>query len=399
MSRLMAWWIQGPALVIASLALLLGLLELGFRLGGYEPIYRIYSEPSIFWRFDELLGWSDTPGAQGVYVGPRPWPVEFRAPVSINSMGLRGPELTDLPPGGYRILLLGDSLVAGFEVAYEKTFGALVEQQLRDAVDFPVQVVNAGVRGYGTDQQYLWYRERGRALRPNLVVSFMSLNDPEDNITLHRMRRPFGKPAFSLRPGGRLELRGNPVPHYPPCSEVILNDQFEPVRVDGPARRALCALEMNVSNRSAFFTWLTTRIRRHPALLNWLYHLTSPGQVARLSTPFGVGAAVAAEPDPFVPSPPYALTTALLRELARSVRASGAEFRLVMARDQWEPLDTRALEREGIQPVFAELQRPDEGRYLRFRNDDHLNETGHAMFARALAGWLLPILRAADPTP
>ena len=73
---------------------------------------------AIFWQHDDLLGWTQIPGAEGIYVGPRPWPVEFRSPVAIDSRGLRGPELAPLPPGGYRIVMLGDSLVAGFEVAW-----------------------------------------------------------------------------------------------------------------------------------------------------------------------------------------------------------------------------------------------------------------------------------------
>lgn len=394
LSSLTARFVGAAVLAVASLTLLLGLFEAGFRMAGYEPIYDVYSKPSIFWRHDDLLGWSHVPGAEGTYVGPRPWPVQFRTPVTINSIGLRGPEVADLPPGGYRIVMLGDSLVAAFEVAYDKTFAALVEQRLNEISDVPVQVVNAGVRGYGTDQAYLWYRERGRFLRPDLVVEFMSMNDAQDNITLHRMRRPFGKPAFALRPDGALELRGQPAPRYPACAEVALNSSFEPVRLDGRLRRSLCMLEMNLADHSAFFTWMTLRIRRNPALLRWLYDLTAPGTVARLGALVDVPTAAA---DPVAsppPAPPYALTTALLLELARSVRASGAEFRLVVAHQQWPLLDTQALEREGIEPIFGDLAvSQDESRYLYFKNDSHLNETGHALVARALAGWLAPVVR------
>jgi lysophospholipase L1-like esterase len=387
-------------LAVGSVALLLGLIEIGFRLAGYEPIYDVYSKPSIFWRHDELLGWSHVPGSEDVYVGPRPWPVEFRSPVQINSIGLRGPEIPELPPDGYRILLLGDSLVAGFEVAYDKTFGALLEHKLDAEFPFPIQVVNSGVRGYGTDQEYLWFRERGRLLRPDLVVAFLSVNDAEDNVTLHRMRRPFGKAAFSLRADGSLELRGHPIPNYPPCAEVTLDSRFEPTRIDGPGRRMLCMLEMDLTDRSSFFTWVTMRIRRNPTLLRWLYDLTSPGPVAGLGSLLDVPTAAAEQADSPVVSPPYAITTALLRELARSVRENGAGFRLVVPRSEWQKLDAPALERDGIEPIFGEVSlSPEEGGYLHFRNDSHLNETGHAVLARLLAGWLTPVIRAARPAP
>ena len=57
----------------------------------------------------------------------------------------------------------------------------------------------------------------------DIVVFFHSGNDPVDNTTLHEMRRPFGKPAFSIAEDGSLELVGTPVPTYPMCSEYQLS--------------------------------------------------------------------------------------------------------------------------------------------------------------------------------
>ncbi len=37
------------------------------------------------WQHDPLLGWSHEPNAEETFVGPRPWPIEFETPVSINS--------------------------------------------------------------------------------------------------------------------------------------------------------------------------------------------------------------------------------------------------------------------------------------------------------------------------
>ena len=96
-----------------------------------------------------------------------------------------------------------------------------------------MRVINAAVRGYGTDQSHLWFRERGRELGADLVIAVFSANDFEDNVTLHRARRPFGKPAFALRANGTLELVGVPVPRYEACASVMLNELYEPVRVGG----------------------------------------------------------------------------------------------------------------------------------------------------------------------
>src|SRR5687768_17400213 len=195
-----------------AIALVAAIFEVGLRLTGHVAIYEMYSKPSQFWRYDELLGWSHEPGATGEFVGPRPWPIEFRGKVSINSLGLRGPEIPTREPSELRVLFSGDSIVAALEVDYEQTFVALLEPMLRERLGVPVRTINAGVRGYGTDQDYLYFRDRGWRLEPDLVVFFHSSNDPSDNTTLHEMRRPFGKPAFSLKDDGALEPVGAPVP-------------------------------------------------------------------------------------------------------------------------------------------------------------------------------------------
>ena len=221
-------------LVLTSFALAGGLAELGLRLAGYAALYDVYSKPELFWQHDPRLGWSLEPGARGRYVGPRPFPIEFDTTVEINSLGLRGPELPRREAGELRVLFLGDSVVAGLEVEQQETFVALLEAQLQRRMGRPLHVINAGVRGYGTDQSLLWYRERGRALAPDLVALVFSANDFDDNVTLHRARRPFGKGAFALRSTGALELVGVPVPQYPLCSAWILGPGYEPTRVDGP---------------------------------------------------------------------------------------------------------------------------------------------------------------------
>jgi hypothetical protein len=118
-----------------------------------------------------------------------------------------------------------------------------------------VRAINAGVRGYGTDQDYLYFRERGLRLEPDLVVFFHSSNDPSDNTTLHEMRRPFGKPAFSLRTDGALELVGSPVPHYPSCSRSLASAS-EAQRVERVGRVAVRRADV-LFDHSALFSYLT----------------------------------------------------------------------------------------------------------------------------------------------
>jgi lysophospholipase L1-like esterase len=382
--------------VALASALCLVLLEVGLRLAGYQPLFDTYSKPELFWRYDPVLGWAHQPSQSGTYVGPKPFPIEFHARVGINSLGLRGPELTDVPPGGLRVLFLGDSIVAGFEVDDDKTFAALLQDKLTAELGAPVQTANAGVRGYGTDQEYLSYREAGRRLHPDLVVLQVTYNDLEDNTTLHRARRPFGKAAFALKDGGALALTSSPVPEYPFCSGIVLNDAFEPVRVDTARSRAMCWFETSLADHSALFTFATMRIRQNPLLVHKLFDL---------GTPEGQGAGAAASgPGPDL-SPAARLTTALIRELDRSVVADGARFLVAIRRPEWRRLDVPALERDGI--AYFDLSTVEEEgsvdagdgtRYdptLHFKSDSHYNERGHARAAELMTPVLARELREA----
>lgn len=365
-----AWAALTISLPIASFALVVALFEAGMRLTGHEAIYEIYSKPSLFWRHDELLGWSHEPGARGEFVGPRPWPIEFRGKVSINSIGLRGPEIPPRDPSELRVLFSGDSIVASFEVDYEVTFVSRLETMLRDRLKVPVRTINAGVRGYGTDQDYLYFRERGWRLEPDLVVFFHSGNDPSDNTTLHEMRRPFGKPAFSLRPNGELALVGSPVPHYPSCSEVLLSHEYEAERADTILGRALCVAQMKLFDHSALFSYLTLAIPWDSTFLSRLYYVGNPhaGQLARVGVGLG-----------------RQLTTAIVLAFADEVQRRGAIFLLIGYPTQLAQLDLSAVAEAGIQVVeLSELDR--QSLDLRWHHDGHFNPEGHRRMADSLAG-------------
>lgn len=410
--RLRGLLIRLAAVALATLVCLV-ILEVGFRLAGYEPIYRAYSKPELFWRHDSLLGWSQQPGSADTFVGPRPFPVEFRTPVRINSIGLRGDELAPLPPGGKRVLVLGDSFVAGFEVPEDKTYSAVLQTQLSEALGVPVQVVNAGVRGYGTDQAYLYYRERARQLQPDLVVLHETRNDPEDNTTLHRMRRPFGKPAFAPQPDGTLELVGRPVPHYPQCSAYRLDDRFRVTRLDTPRARTFCWLQTRLSDHSAFLSFVTSRIQRNPALVRRIYDLGSteeqpgpaptaapgpaaPTDPAAPAEPTPVPDPAAPAPAPAVPAADYAhtLTSMLIRELAGATAQDGAPLVLLAGDDELPMLDQAGFAADGIEVLRVdEAQRPPAGsgadprafRDAAHFSDGHLNVVGHRRVAEFLA--------------
>jgi lysophospholipase L1-like esterase len=383
-------------LLAASLVLVGAAAEVALRLAGWAPLYDVYSRPELFWRHDDRLGWSLEPGARGRYVGPRPFPVEFDSEIAINSLGLRGPDPVQRRPGELRVLFLGDSVVAGFEVDEPDTFVARTERALQSRFDGGVRAINAGVRGYGTDQSLLWYRQRGVALAADLVVLVFAANDFEDNVTLHRARRPFGKGGFALRSSGALEPVGLPVPRYELCSSWVLDAGYAPARVDGPLARAACALQTSLADRSALFTALAMSLGRLPGVVRLLSGGADEPGLAAAALPWpppserlhaGAGAAAGR-------ADAAALTTALIQALAREVRLSGARFLLMITPRHWERLDVRALAADGIQPHAVALDPALSQAELRFRNDSHFNALGHQVYAEGVVPLVEGELRA-----
>lgn len=166
-----------------------------------------------FWRTDPQTGWSLQPGAAGRWFNPHH---EYDVQVTINSQGLRDVERPgyDKPAGVRRILLLGDSYVEGLRVPLEQTFGKVLEARLNaDAGSgLRYEVINAGVSGWGTDQQLLWFRAEGVKYRPDLVVlaffpgnDFQNVSEALEVANMGRIQKP-----FFYREAGELKLRYYP---------------------------------------------------------------------------------------------------------------------------------------------------------------------------------------------
>jgi lysophospholipase L1-like esterase len=92
---------------------------------------------------------------------------ELDVSVSVNSLGLRGPEIEQPKPSGIRrVVVLGDSSVYGHGVPDEATFAQLLDHKLGPNV----QVINGGVPGYSTEQTLNLMALRIWDLEPDLLV-------------------------------------------------------------------------------------------------------------------------------------------------------------------------------------------------------------------------------------
>jgi hypothetical protein len=194
--------------------LLLALVATSLALAAAEYVVRLrypeYGIPvfstKLFTEFDPLLGWRKIPNFHGAHVQN-----EYTIMERFNSKGLRGPEYTyEKPPGEYRILILGDSFAEGYTVEFEDLCSELLERKLNAELKKPVEVINAGTGGYGTDQELLFFRTEGRKYNPDLVIVLYCNNDAPMNTKSYYNTWDRGqKPLFELV-DGKLSLKSTP---------------------------------------------------------------------------------------------------------------------------------------------------------------------------------------------
>lgn len=189
--------LAGPALGAAAVLACLAAGELFARSALRDRLRTTEDERSLTYRHDSTLGWFPREGSRKKFTGGRT--VEVRH----NAMGFRDAERG--AKRGPRLAVVGDSFVWGYDVEAEERFGEKLEKLLPGW-----EVLNLGVSGYGTDQEYLLSRRWLPELRPDVVFLFYSLNDSRDNATNFRYGA-YPKPYF-VKEGGALVLRGVPVP-------------------------------------------------------------------------------------------------------------------------------------------------------------------------------------------
>lgn len=141
---------------------------------GAEVVLRAVYHPqyvdSII-RYDPLLGWSLKPNARLVSNDPDRG---FHSHIQTNSLGLREREVAPKKrPGVRRVLVIGDSVVFGSGLEVEDRFSDVLGRALADKVD----VINAGIPGWGNDQELLFYERTLRSLAPDVVVLTLTTNN------------------------------------------------------------------------------------------------------------------------------------------------------------------------------------------------------------------------------
>jgi hypothetical protein len=173
--------------------------EILLRVADFRVLRQDASERSLAYGYDPELGWVPTPHSTSTVTTARTIHAQH------NSLGFRDIEFK--PDGRPVMLFVGDSFVWGVDAEASERFTDVLRDKLPE-----FQTANAGVSGYGTDQEYLWLQRIWPSVRPSVVVLFFCTdNDRLDNTSNLRYDR-YRKPYFVTGADGSLVVKGQPVP-------------------------------------------------------------------------------------------------------------------------------------------------------------------------------------------
>lgn len=394
-------------------AISLVLAELGLRLALGRSL-RVQTRTGPLRALDPILGWKYL-ARTTLRIEHPDYSVELRT----NSRGFRDAErATPKRAGVMRVAILGDSFVAGIQVAQAERFSERLEVLLGRSRE--VEVVNLGIGGYSTAQELLAYRQEGIRLQPDVVIlAVCTLNDATNN---SRALSTGSIASHQFLPLARPYPDGEDPAHEPLRVERRTYTEAR-ARKDAEARRR--SSEGLLAQR-----WRTSTLRRT------IQHLNSP-PLGRSDPNVRYGAYLD-HFDPRHPSavfPPqlyslewpraWAWTRRLIETIASEVEAEGATFVLVHAPQRIECVPeaqervrsrypTLSFDFSKPSRFLAELSLENRMHYLSpqdqfeelgasafFRSDFHWTPLGHSAMAEALAKYLdsSGILSAVPPRP
>jgi lysophospholipase L1-like esterase len=317
-------------------------------------------------QYDETIGYRFAPG------------LKLRIPhegggylVRTNQEGFRcDHDVTARKRRTHRVLVFGDSYTAGDGVSNGKRYSDVLEQSLGDT-----EVLNFGLSGSGTDQQYLVFRQYAKQLEYDALVIGVLVENIKRNTAQYR--EWFGrageslcvpKPWFELSSDAELNLKGVPVPR-PYKKAQTPSSRFSTTHLSSSARRMVNRLGPD------FKDWLqrVTRLQPLPEYgradhESWkLMQAILAKWVSEIDVPVVVAA---------IPVYQYVDETASYKH----VRERFDELAELTGVPVYHVLTD-------LLPYPAETRRA-----FRFRIDCHLTPLGHQVVGEALAKIVAPLL-------
>jgi len=126
-------------------------------------------------------------------------------PDQSNNLGFRGENPLSREAVDLRVIVLGDSVVAGIWVdSPEHLMTHILQEKLKNLFAHP-EVLNFGVPGYNTAQEIAILKDRGISLKPDIVILGYCLNDEtiDNGGIVHHLKKE--AEALGWSPRGWLE--------------------------------------------------------------------------------------------------------------------------------------------------------------------------------------------------
>lgn len=125
---------------------------------------------------------------------------EFSYVINTNEEGFRDFHELEKPAGVIRILSLGDSMAFGNTVNYEDTYSQKLEAKLNNLLNKnsknKVEVINLGIGGFSTAEEYITFKKYGLKYQPDIILVEFYINDFQGSLDFEK-RAP--SPSSLLR--------------------------------------------------------------------------------------------------------------------------------------------------------------------------------------------------------
>lgn len=377
------------------------LLAVGFSFVVLEfglAVYYMDRQSTNWSQFHPVRGWALVPGHY--WVKPLQRLTSF--PLDITDLGLRGDNLPARQNKAARILVLGDSFTFAKETRTEKLFTRQLQELLAPRIG-GVEVMNAGVPGYGTAQELLLMRElhEQHKLDARVYLLMFFTNDILDNLCLsygNLAPQPV-RPRFTLSEDGQPVLTKLPEKRFDSDDDTLV--AARPARGLKTVSIAKALAEEWLQTKPSFVQLLgrlgvKPQVPRMPALLNGWYRddITVRGvaltralirRIQLEAAERGGRLMVAMVPSPFQVYP-----ETYLPMLQKSFADDPLVDRFASDQSRPERLVREICRETGIPfqdllPVFLK----NNDMMLFVPRDGHLNDAGHVLVSHTLADFVV----------
>lgn len=181
----------------------------------------------------------------------------------FNDVGMRESNISvEKPAGTLRVALLGDSLTEALQVPLETSFGRVMERKLSTELKRPVQVLNFGVSGYSTAQEYILLKRRVLAYKPDVVLACYNSRDSFENWSAPDQVITNVRPYALHLPGGKLTIDTSPVTNWMKTPRAKFLQQSEWLRQNSRLWGLFAALELDWSLHNDSYRYLLLFVTR-----------------------------------------------------------------------------------------------------------------------------------------